>query len=139
MNESVKQGRYASGVVRLFGVNIPARKKIRAGLPLIYGIGKHNVFNICFDLQINPDGRMYELSESELDRLRKHVESNVKVEGTLRSEVSSNIKRLISIGCYRGQRHKKGLPVRGQRTRTNARTRKGRKSSPITGKKKVAK
>jgi small subunit ribosomal protein S13 len=135
-NGNAKQ---SGGIVRLFGVNIDAKKKLRAALPYIYGIGKRNVFDICIAVGLDPDMRMFNLTEDQLAALRKYVEENVKVEGELRGEVSSNIKLLIAIGCYRGIRHRKGLPVRGQRTKTNARTRKGKSKNPVAGKKKITK
>ncbi|MBL0725706.1 MAG: 30S ribosomal protein S13 [Alphaproteobacteria bacterium] len=116
-------------MIRLFGVHLPSKKKVRAGLPYIYGIGKNNVFDLCKALGIDPESRMYELSDDSLNSIRVYVEENLKVEGDLRAEKSSNIKRLVAIGCYRGRMHKSGLPVRGQRTKTNARTRKGPKKS----------
>jgi len=124
---------------RISGVNIPVRKRLFVSLSYIYGIGRTNALDICKALDLNHKTRTEDLSEEDLNRLRKHIDANYKIEGVLRGEIASNIKHLISIGCYRGMRHRKGLPVRGQRTRTNARTRKGRKSSPIAGKKKVAK
>ena len=116
-------------VIRLFGVHLPNKKKVRASLPYIYGIGKNNVFDLCKSIGIDPEKRMYELTDEQINSIKSYVESNLTVEGDLRSERSSNIKRLIAIGCYRGLMHRRGLPVRGQRTKTNARTRKGSKRS----------
>lgn len=111
---------------RIAGVNIPVQKHIVIGLTSIYGIGRTRALEICTAAKVNPQTKAKELSESELESLRNEV-AKVKVEGDLRREVSMNIKRLIELGAYRGLRHRRGLPVRGQRTRTNARTRKGKR------------
>ncbi|MEO0112639.1 MAG: 30S ribosomal protein S13 [candidate division WOR-3 bacterium] len=112
-------------MARLVGVDLPDNKKILYALPLIYGIGLPTAKKILKKLGISGDKKVKELTEEEFTALRKEIETNYKVEGALRAEVAANIKRLIEIGCYRGIRHQRGLPVRGQRTRTNARTRKG--------------
>lgn len=112
-------------MARLVGVDLPDNKKILYALPLIYGIGLPTAKIILEKLGISGDKKVKELTDEEFTVLRKEIETNYKVEGALRSEVGANIKRLIEIGCYRGIRHQRGLPVRGQRTRTNARTRKG--------------
>jgi|UniRef100_A0A7V5XZB3 small subunit ribosomal protein S13 len=119
-------------MARLVGVDLPDNKKILYALPLIYGIGLSTAKKILEKLNISFDKKVKELTDEEFTALRKEIETNYKVEGALRAEVSANIKRLIEIGCYRGIRHQRGLPVRGQRTRTNARTRKGpRKTSGV--------
>jgi len=112
-------------------VDLPRDKRVEIGLTYIYGIGRSTAKKILEATGINPDTRVRDLTEKEVAELRAAVESGYKVEGSLRGEVAMNIKRLIDIGCYRGLRHRRGLPVRGQRTRTNARTRKGpRKTVP---------
>lgn len=119
-------------MARLVGVDLPDNKKILYALPLIYGIGLPTAKKILEKLSISGDKKVKELSEEEFTALRREIEGNYKVEGALRAEIAANIKRLIEIGCYRGIRHQRGLPVRGQRTRTNARTRKGpRKTSGV--------
>ncbi len=119
-------------MARIVGVDLPERKKVLYALPSIYGIGLSSARKILAATGINPDKRVGELTDEELASLRKEIESSYKVEGELRAEISANIKRYIEIGCYRGLRHKARLPVRGQRTRTNARTRKGpRKTSGV--------
>lgn len=119
-------------MARLVGVDLPDNKKVLYALPLIYGIGLSTAKKILEKLGISGDKKVKELTDEEFTALRKEIETNYKVEGALRSEVAGNIKRLIEIGCYRGIRHQRGLPVRGQRTRTNARTRKGpRKTSGV--------
>ncbi|MHA1558238.1 MAG: 30S ribosomal protein S13 [Alphaproteobacteria bacterium] len=121
-------------MARIAGVNIPAQKKIRFALRYIYGIGHHRAVQIINETKISPDKRVHALTEAEIVKIRQAIEGNFQVEGDLRREVSINIKRLMDLGCYRGLRHRKKLPVRGQRTHTNARTRKG-KALPIAGKK----
>ena len=111
-------------MARIAGVNIPAQKHIIIGLRSIYGVGATRAKSICVDTGIAPDKKVRDLSDAEVETLRQAI-AQFTVEGDLRREVSLSIKRLIDLGCYRGQRHKRGLPVRGQRTRTNARTRKG--------------
>ncbi|MHB1324356.1 MAG: 30S ribosomal protein S13 [Coriobacteriia bacterium] len=112
-------------MARISGVDLPREKRVEIGLTYIYGIGLTTAQRILRETGINPDTRVRNLTEEEVVRLREFVDRNLKVEGDLRREVSQNIKRLMEIGCYRGLRHRKGLPVRGQRTHTNARTRKG--------------
>ncbi len=121
-------------MARIAGVNIPAGKPLHIALRYIYGIGSANSLEICGRVGIPAEKRVNQLTESELLRIREDIDRNYKVEGDLRREVSMNIKRLMDLGCYRGLRHRKGLPVHGQRTHTNARTRKG-PSKPIAGKK----
>lgn len=121
-------------MARIAGVNIPPGKPLRYALQYIFGIGQKHSQEICQRTGIEPSRRVNQLSEAEILRIREDIDKNYKVEGDLRREVAMNIKRLMDLGCYRGLRHRKGLPVRGQRTHTNARTRKGR-AKPITGKK----
>jgi small subunit ribosomal protein S13 len=115
---------------RIAGVNIPVQKHIVIGLTSIYGIGRERARRICKAARVNPQTKGRELSEAELENLRGEV-TKLKVEGDLRRDVSMNIKRLIELGTYRGLRHRRGLPVRGQRTRTNARTRKGKRKGKV--------
>jgi len=112
-------------LARIAGVDLPREKRVEIGLTYIYGIGLTTSQTIVRETGINPATRVRDLTEEEVVRLREYIDRNLKVEGDLRREVSQNIKRLMEIGCYRGLRHRKGLPVRGQRTHTNARTRKG--------------
>jgi small subunit ribosomal protein S13 len=112
-------------LARIAGVGLPREKRVEIGLTYIYGIGLTTSQRICRETGVNPDTRVRNLTEEEVVRLREYIDKNLKVEGDLRREVSQNIKRLMEIGCYRGLRHRRGLPVRGQRTHTNARTRKG--------------
>jgi small subunit ribosomal protein S13 len=112
-------------VARIAGVDLPREKRVEIGLTYIFGVGLTTSQQILRETGISPDTRVRDLTEEEIVRLREYLDKNVKVEGDLRREVSQNIKRLMEIGCYRGLRHRKGLPVRGQRTHTNARTRKG--------------
>lgn len=112
-------------MARIAGVELPKNKRIEVALTYIYGIGRSLSRKILKELNINMDTRVKDLTEDEVKKIRDYIENNLKVEGELRQEVIQNIKRLMEIGCYRGIRHKRGLPVRGQRTRTNARTRKG--------------
>lgn len=121
-------------MARIAGVNIPTQKKVFIALRYIYGVGPSNAMDILKDAQIDPHKRVHELTDQEVLKIREYIDANIKVEGDLRREVSMNIKRLMDLGCYRGLRHRRGLPVRGQRTHTNARTRKG-KAIPIAGKK----
>ncbi len=118
-------------MARIAGVDLPRGKRIEIGLTYIYGIGRTTSNRILSQLNINPDTKTDNLSESEINSIRKVIDSDYRVEGTLRTEVSMNIKRLMDLGCYRGLRHRRSLPVRGQRTSTNARTRKGPKRSAI--------
>jgi small subunit ribosomal protein S13 len=112
-------------LARIAGVDLPREKRVEIGLTYIFGIGLTTSQKVLRDTGINPDTRVRNLTEEEVVRLREFIDRQLKVEGDLRREVSQNIKRLMEIGCYRGLRHRKGLPVRGQRTHTNARTRKG--------------
>jgi small subunit ribosomal protein S13 len=112
-------------LARIAGVDLPREKRVEIGLTYIFGIGLTTSQTIVRETGINPATRVRDLTEEEVVRLREFIDRNLKVEGDLRREVSQNIKRLMEIGCYRGLRHRKGLPVRGQRTHTNARTRKG--------------
>lgn len=118
-------------MARIAGVDLPKRKRVEIGLTYIYGIGRSTSNRILTKLNIDPDKKTDELSETEINRIRKVIDGECKVEGELRSEVSMNIKRLMDLGCYRGLRHRKSLPVHGQRTSTNARTRKGPKRAAI--------
>lgn len=122
-------------MARIAGVNIPQNKRVQIALTYIHGIGRHHARRICGALAIADERRVNELSDEEVLRLREHIDAEYQVEGDLRRETAMNIKRLMDLGCYRGLRHRKGLPVRGQRTHTNARTRKG-PAKPIAGKKK---
>jgi small subunit ribosomal protein S13 len=125
-------------MARIAGVDLPREKRIEIGLTYIFGIGLPTSRKILSVTGINPDTRVKNLTDDEAQKLRAELENNYKVEGDLRREVSMNIKRLMDIGCYRGLRHRAGLPVRGQHTKTNARTRKGPKRT-VAGKKKVTK
>ena len=125
-------------MARISGVDRPREKRIEIGLTYIYGIGRAVADEILAATGINPDTRVKDLTESDVSKLREYIDHNLKVEGDLRREVSLNIKRLMEIGCYRGVRHRRGLPVRGQNTKQNARTRKGPKKQ-VAGKKKDAK
>ena len=125
-------------MARIAGVNIPTQKRVEIALRYIYGIGPKNARDICQKIGIEAARRVNELTEDEIAKIREIIDAEYKVEGDLRREVSMNVKRLMDLGCYRGLRHRKGLPVRGQRTHTNARTRKGR-AVAIAGKKKVTK
>lgn len=124
-------------MARIAGVDLPRNKRIEVALTYIYGVGDSTARTILDKTAVDPDRRVQDLSDEEVNRLRRMIESQYKVEGALRSEVSMNIKRLMDIGCYRGLRHRRGLPVRGQRTHTNARTHKGQRRA-IAGKKRVA-
>ena len=115
---------------RIAGVNIPVQKHIVIGLTSIYGVGRSRALKICEAAKVSPTTKVKDLSEAELENLRIEI-GKIKVEGDLRREVSMNIKRLIELGTYRGLRHRRGLPVRGQRTRTNARTRKGKRKGKV--------
>ena len=125
-------------MARIAGVNVPTQKKVVIGLTYIYGIGLVRANQIMKGLEIDMTKRVNQLSDHEILKIREYIDAHIKVEGDLRREVSMNVKRLMDLGCYRGLRHRKGLPVRGQRTHTNARTRKG-KAVAIAGKKKVTK
>ncbi|MBQ2956678.1 MAG: 30S ribosomal protein S13 [Clostridia bacterium] len=125
-------------MARIAGVDLPREKRIEIALTYIYGIGVNVAKDIIEATGVNPDTRVKDLTESEVGKLRDYIDRNLKVEGDLKREVSLNIKRLMEIGCYRGLRHRRGLPVRGQNTKQNARTRKGPKKQ-VAGKKKAAK
>ena len=116
-------------MARIAGVNIPREKRVEIGLTYVFGIGKSTSQQVLGELGIDPNTKVRDLTDEEVTRLRNHVDENLTVEGDLRRERSQNIKRLMEIGCYRGIRHRRGLPVRGQRTKTNARTRKGPKKT----------
>jgi small subunit ribosomal protein S13 len=116
-------------MARIAGVNIPREKRVEIGLTYIYGIGRSTSQKLLGELSIDQNTKVRDLTEEEVSRLRNHIDATLTVEGDLRRERSQNIKRLMEIGCYRGIRHRRGLPVRGQRTRTNARTRKGPKKT----------
>ena len=122
-------------MARIAGVDLPRDKRVEIGLTYIYGIGRPTAAKILEQAGINPDTRVKDLSEDEVGAIRKIIDSEYTVEGDLRREVSMNIKRLMEIGCYRGIRHRRGLPVRGQKTKTNARTRKGPKRTVANKKK----
>lgn len=123
-------------MARISGVDIPREKRVEIALTYIFGIGEATSKQIISELGIDPDTRVRNLTEDEVVKLREYIDRNLKVEGDLRRDVSQNIKRLMEIGCYRGLRHRRGLPVRGQRTHTNARTRKGPKRTVGAKKKK---
>lgn len=124
-------------MARIAGVDVPREKRVEIALTYIFGIGRSSANRILEKTQISPDTRVDALSEEDVTKLRSVIEGEYRVEGNLRSEVAMNIKRLMDIGCYRGLRWRRGLPVRGQRTRTNARTRKGPKKGQIAKKKKA--
>ncbi len=123
-------------MARIAGVNVPSQKRVEIALAYIYGIGPTKAVEICKKAGIDSARRVFQLSEDELSQIRNIIDQDYQVEGDLRRVVAMNIKRLVDLGCYTGLRHRKGLPVRGQRTHTNARTRKG-KARPIAGKKKA--
>ncbi len=125
-------------MARIAGVDIPREKRLEISLTYILGIGRTTATKVCTDTGIDPNTRVRDLTEEEVAHLRNYIDQNVKVEGDLRRDVAQDIKRKIEIGCYQGIRHRRGLPVRGQRTHTNARTRKGPKKT-VAGKKKVRK
>ncbi len=122
-------------MARIAGVDLPKNKRVEAALTYIYGIGFTSARKILDEASVNPDTRVHDLSDADVAKIRAVIDANFKVEGSLRAEVTMNIKRLMDIGCYRGLRHRRGLPARGQRTRTNSRTRKGRKRT-VAGKRK---
>ncbi len=126
-------------MARIAGVDLPRNKRIEIGLTYIFGIGRSTSNRILQKLRINPDTKTDQLSESEINNIRKAIDNKYKVEGELRTEVTMNIKRLMDLGSYRGLRHRKSLPVRGQRTSTNARTRKGPKRAAVKKKARVGK
>jgi small subunit ribosomal protein S13 len=125
-------------MARIAGVDLPREKKLEIGLTYIYGIGRATARKILDDAGVSPDQRVRDLNDADTNRLRQTIEKDLRVEGALRTEIAMNIKRLMDIGSYRGSRHRRGLPVRGQRTHTNARTKKGPRRA-IAGKKKVTK
>ncbi len=125
-------------MARIAGVDLPRNKRVIIGLQYIYGIGSTTARKIMEETGLTAERRIHDLNDEEVNKLRRVIEARYKVEGSLRSEISQNIKRLMDIGCYRGLRHRRGLPVRGQRTHTNARTHKGKRIA-IAGKKKATK
>ena len=126
-------------MARISGVNLPLNKRVEIGLTYIYGIGRPMSSKLLAELGISPDTYVRDLTDEEVGQLRDAIDEQLTVEGDLRREVSQDIKRLTEIGCYRGMRHRRGLPVRGQNTKTNARTRKGPKRMQVAGKKKAGK
>ena len=126
-------------MARIAGINIPLNKRVEIGLTYIYGIGRPSANVLLKNAGISPDTYVRDLTEDEVAKLRDAIDNDLTVEGDLRRERSQNIKRLMEIGCYRGLRHRRGLPVRGQKTKTNARTRKGPKRMQVAGKKKATK
>ena len=124
-------------MARIAGVNLPNQKRLEIGLTYIFGIGQPTAQKICAELGLDPDEKIKDLTDDEVTKLRTYIDSNVEVEGDLRRERSQAIKRLSEIGCYRGLRHRRGLPARGQRTKTNARTRKGPRKGAVAKKKTV--
>ena len=126
-------------MARIAGINIPLNKRVEIGLTYIYGIGRPTANEILAQIGIEPDRKVRDLTDDEVSKLRDIIDRDYVVEGDLRRERSQNIKRLMEIGCYRGLRHRRGLPVRGQNTKTNARTRKGPKRMQVAGKKKAGK
>ena len=126
-------------MARIAGINIPLNKRAEIGLTYIYGIGRSRANELLAKTGVDPNTYVRDLTEDEIGKLRDAIDNDLTVEGDLRRERSQNVKRLMEIGCYRGLRHRRGLPVRGQRTKTNARTRKGPKRMQVAGKKKVKK
>ena len=126
-------------MARIAGVNLPREKRLEVGLTYIYGIGPATARKVCTELGLSADEKVRDLTDPEITKLRNYIDGNLQVEGDLRRERQSQLKRLTSINCYRGIRHKRGLPVRGQRTRTNARTRKGKKKTVSSGRRRVEK
>ena len=126
-------------MARIAGVNIPLNKRVEVGLTYIYGVGRSTSNQLLAQLGISPDTYVRDLTEDEVAKLRDSIDNDLMVEGDLRRERSQNVKRLMEIGSYRGMRHRRGLPVRGQNTKTNARTRKGPKRMSVAGKKKATK
>ena len=122
-------------MARIAGVDIPGKKRIEVALTYIYGVGRATAVKILQQAEVDPNTRAEKLNDSQVAKIREIIDSQYRVEGDLRKEISLNIKRLIDLGAYRGLRHRSNLPVRGQRTHTNARTRKGRKRVPVAGKK----
>jgi small subunit ribosomal protein S13 len=126
-------------MARIAGINIPLNKRVEVGLTYIYGIGRSTSNHLLAEVGVEPDRKVRDLTDDEVVKLRDAIEREVSVEGDLRRERSQNVKRLMEIGCYRGLRHRRGLPVRGQRTKTNARTRKGPRRMQVAGRKKATK
>ncbi len=126
-------------MARIAGVNLPNQKRLEIGLTYIYGVGRTTAQNVCAELGLSPDTKVRDLTDEETTRLQRYIDSNLQVEGDLRRERSQAIKRLQEIGSYRGLRHRRGLPVNGQRTKTNARSRKGSKKTVGRGKKAATK
>ena len=126
-------------MARIAGVNLPREKRVEIGLTYIFGIGRSTSQTVLKNLEIDRDTKVRDLTEDEVSKLRGYIDQNLMVEGDLRRERSQNVKRLMEIGSYRGMRHRRGLPVRGQNTKTNARTRKGPKRMSVAGKKKATK
>ena len=126
-------------MARIAGINIPLNKRVEIGLTYIYGIGRSTSNELLSQVDVSPDTYVRDLTDDEVGRLRDAIDNDLMVEGDLRRERSQDIKRLMEIGCYRGLRHRRGLPVRGQNTKTNARTRKGPKRMQVAGKKKATK
>jgi small subunit ribosomal protein S13 len=126
-------------MARIAGINIPLNKRVEVGLTYIYGVGDATARKVLQDAGVDPDTYVKDLTDDEVRKLREQIDNNLSVEGDLRRERSQNVKRLMEIGAYRGLRHRRGLPVGGQRTKTNARTRKGPKRMQVAGKKKVKK
>jgi len=126
-------------MARIAGVNIPLNKRVEIGMTYVYGVGRSTSNEMLAKLGISPDTYVRDLTEDEVSKLRDLIDADYVVEGDLRRERSQNVKRLMEIGCYRGLRHRRGLPVRGQKTKTNARTRKGPKRMQVAGKKKAGK
>jgi small subunit ribosomal protein S13 len=125
-------------MARIAGTDLPREKRVEIGLTYIFGVGRTTSQNLLTQLEINPDTKVRDLTDSEVVKIRQFIDGNLTVEGDLRRDIAQNIKRKMEIGSYQGLRHRRGLPVRGQRTHTNARTRKGRRM-PVAGKKKVTK
>jgi len=126
-------------MARIAGINIPLNKRVEVGLTYIYGIGRSKSNELLTEVGVSPDTYVRDLTDDEVVKLRDAIERSVTVEGDLRRERSQNVKRLMEIGCYRGMRHRRGMPVRGQRTKTNARSRKGPRRMQVAGKKKTTK
>lgn len=126
-------------MARIAGVDIPREKRLEVSLTYIFGIGRSTALNICSTLDLDPNTKVSELTDAEVASIRNHVDDNLRIEGDLRREIAQDIKRKVEIGCLQGIRHRKGLPVRGQRTHTNARTRKGPKRTVANKKKAVRK
>ncbi|CAN5839501.1 30S ribosomal protein S13 [soil metagenome] len=126
-------------MARIAGVDIPREKRLEVSLTYIFGVGRSTALNICRTLDLDPNTKVAELTDTEVSSIRNHVDDNLRIEGDLRREIAQDIKRKVEIGCLQGIRHRKGLPVRGQRTHTNARTRKGPKRTVANKKKAVRK